>query len=859
LILAFTVSVGNAQIVNIPDANFKARLLQASPTQSIAYNAALAPIKIDTNNNGEIEVSEALLVWKLNIPGALNHISDLTGISSFMNLRILLCPNNYLTNLDLGTLLDLEYLDCFNNHLVSLNIAGLTHLQDLKCNDNQINYLDISSLSSLINLDCAVNLLTQLDLTDSVNLQTLAFGQNAVQAIDLNLLTQLTYLDCSYNQLTTLDVTDLTLLETLYFPYNQISSIDLSNSLNLIYFSCDGNLIDTLDLTGLVHLQALQCGSNQLTTLNLNGINDLVTFYCSENQISTLDVSNLTQLQYLGISNTPISSIDLTNLVELIGLDSENTQLTTIDVSHSPYFLSLYANNNNLLETLFIKTGDSTNQFIDLYFDGNPNLQYICADESRLSQVQDKITEYGYTTCYANSYCSFNPGGTFYTIQGNNRYDENNNGCDASDINYSNLKLSFSDGTNTGSLISDGTGAYHYDVQSGTQTITPTLENPTYYAVSPTTATVTFPTTTSPFIQDFCVTANGVHNDLEVTVLPFGGARPGFDATYKIIYKNKGTSTQSGIVSLDFYDPIMDFVSSNPSFSSQATNTLNWDFSNLLPFETREIQVVFNLNSPLETPAVNAGNGIMYTATIVGLTDETPNDNTSVLNQVVVNSFDPNDKTCTEGTFLPTYKIGNYVNYIIHFENNGTAPAENIVVKDMIDTTKYDINSLVPLNGSAPFSTRITETNKVEFIFQNINLPFDNANNDGYVAFKIKTKSTLIDGDTFSNSASIYFDYNAPVVTAPYTTLVFNPLATADFDFNSAFSLSPVPTRNVLTITYKQTVVISSINIYNTLGQVVQVITNPNETIDVSGLKTGSYFIKIISDKGTASSKFIKQ
>jgi len=177
----------------------------------------------------------------------------------------------------------------------------------------------------------------------------------------------------------------------------------------------------------------------------------------------------------------------------------------------------------------------------------------------------------------------------------------------------------------------------------------------------------------------------------------------------------------------------------------------------------------------------------------------------------------------------------------------------------MIDTTKYDINSLVPLNGSAPFSTRITETNKVEFIFQNINLPFDDANNDGYVAFKIKTKSTLIDGDTFSNSASIYFDYNAPVVTAPYTTLVFNPLATADFDFNSAFSLSPVPTRNVLTITYKQTVVISSINIYNTLGQVVQVITNPNETIDVSGLKTGSYFIKIISDKGTASSKFIKQ
>ena len=50
----------------------------------------------------------------------------------------------------------------------------------------------------------------------------------------------------------------------------------------------------------------------------------------------------------------------------------------------------------------------------------------------------------------------------------------------------------------------------------------------------------------------------------------------------------------------------------------------------------------------------------------------------------------------------------------------------------------------------------------------------------------------------------------------------------------------------------------SSISIYNMLGQLVQVNTNPNEAIDVSGLKTGSYFIRIVSDKGTASGKFLK-
>jgi hypothetical protein len=50
-----------AQIVTIPDANFKAKLLEASPTNVIAYNNG-GYIKIDVNNDGEIQQSEALNV-----------------------------------------------------------------------------------------------------------------------------------------------------------------------------------------------------------------------------------------------------------------------------------------------------------------------------------------------------------------------------------------------------------------------------------------------------------------------------------------------------------------------------------------------------------------------------------------------------------------------------------------------------------------------------------------------------------------------------------------------------------------------------------------------------------------------------
>jgi hypothetical protein len=84
----------------------------------------------------------------------------------------------------------------------------------------------------------------------------------------------------------------------------------------------------------------------------------------------------------------------------------------------------------------------------------------------------------------------------------------------------------------------------------------------------------------------------------------------------------------------------MDFSSSSVTVNSQSTGLLNWNFSNLNPFETREITVTFALNTPTQTPPLNGGAVLNYTTQINGATDETPLDNTFTLNQTVVNSFD---------------------------------------------------------------------------------------------------------------------------------------------------------------------------------------------------------------------------
>jgi Secretion system C-terminal sorting domain len=725
-----------AQIINFPDANFKAKLLAANPNNSTATNTSFQPCKIDLNNNLEIELSEVLLINELQIE--FSNIASLVGIENFSNLKKLYAANNNITTVQ--------------------PLNTITGLKVLHFNLNQVTTLTgISNLINLTELNCGQNLLTNLN-----------------------------------------GIATLTNLQTFYCGNSNLYSIaELNNLTNLTGISVSGNYLNSFDqISNLVNLNYLDCRSNPFVNLNLS------------------------QFQNLGVVELP-----------------------------------------NTIINLFIKNGANETLSGLQYCE---NLKYICADQSQISIIQYQLNQFVYpgANCQVNSYCTFSPGGNFYTIQGNTKYDGNLNGCNSLDPNIPYTKINTSNGTLSGTFISDSSGNFTIPVSSGTHTITPVLENPSYFTISPANSTIAFPAAASPAIRNFCVTANGTHNDTEVVLVPYQRARPGFDSFYKLVFKNKGNFIQSGTVNLVYNDAVSDFVTSIPATNSQTVNNLSWNFSNLNPLESREIVFSLHLNSPMASPPVNSGFVLNFNATIASLTpnDEIPTDNTFLLNQVVVNSFDPNDKMCLEGISIPSSKVGDYVHYMIRFQNDGTASAQNIVVKDIIDSSKFDIATLIPETASHAYYTRINNTNTVEFIFQNINLPFATGTNQGYVAFKIKTKPTLVLGNTFSNSANIYFDYNFPIVTNTTTTSIV-ALFNQDFEFSNYFSVSPNPAQDFLNINSKEGIEISSLSIFNVLGQVVQVVPNAKDmkTINVSQLKTGNYFIKINSDKGTTSTKFIKQ
>lgn len=240
-----------SQIITFPDLNFKTRLLQSTantgPVYFIASGSNGQNIAIDSNNNSEIEISEAQAVYRLTVQYAA--ITDLSGIEYFSNLIDLNCADNLLTSLD---------------------VSALSNLENFRCDRNDISYLNITGLT---------------------NLRTFWYGGNNLPSIDANNNPNIVHLGCDGNNITSLDVSGLPYLSFLVCGYNNINTLDLSNQNNLIHLSCPFNLLTELDISKMINYGSMQCNNNPLININMkNG--------------HLFDYQNLTQYN-MNFSNCP--------------------------------------------------------------------------------------------------------------------------------------------------------------------------------------------------------------------------------------------------------------------------------------------------------------------------------------------------------------------------------------------------------------------------------------------------------------------------------------------------------------------------------------------------------------------------
>lgn len=351
-------------------------------------------------------------------------------------------------------------------------------------------------------------------------------------------------------------------------------------------------------------------------------------------------------------------------------------------------------------------------------------------------------------------------------------------------------------------------------------------------------------------VYSYPITIVQSYNDVAVTIIPLGQPRAGFLYQNKVVYRNFGNQTIAAGTLTFAKDDNLIITGNTQSGTTPSANGFSYNFTNLLPFEVRSMTVSMQV-PPI--PAVSLGQFLTNNATIIPLAgDVVPENNSNIVSEIVIGSYDPNDKMESHGDKIltSTFATTDYLYYTIRFENTGTASAINVRIADILDS-KLDETSIKMVDASHDYILDRLDAN-LTWRFDNIQLPPSVENTSigkGYVTFKVKPKAGYATGDIIANTAGIYFDFNPVIITNTFLTEFIDLLAVNEFE-NNDFIFYPNPVNDILNVMSKNsTNTIDEINVYDVLGKKVlykkSTSSVQNESLDFSQLTNGIYFVEV--------------
>ncbi|WP_299675499.1 T9SS type A sorting domain-containing protein [uncultured Tenacibaculum sp.] len=370
-------NISSEDVVYIPDTNFKECLL--------------ANTAINTNNDDEIQVSEAL-AFTGEISCNNSDVSDATGLEAFVNVWS---------------------INMSGNNLTILNVSAHKSLQYLYCESNSIEYLFLDNNLDLVGLFCDFNRLTHLDLSKNVKLNTIFCTNNELESLNIkngnNDYNSDGYHFTDNPNLTCIQVDDkvgadnaefwfkdatatysedcgVSSSDIVYIPDTNFKSVLLADSNinangddeiqvsealgyngtikcsskeivdltgieafeNITELDCKFNDIETINLSKNTKLEILDCSQNELRNIDVRNNTLLERLTVGDNEISILDVSNNSRLTWLSCGSSKLTSLDVSNNLELRTLLCLGNELTTLDVSKNLELEGLYCGINKL-------------------------------------------------------------------------------------------------------------------------------------------------------------------------------------------------------------------------------------------------------------------------------------------------------------------------------------------------------------------------------------------------------------------------------------------------------------------------------------------------------------------------------
>ncbi|WP_282031862.1 T9SS type A sorting domain-containing protein [Winogradskyella eximia] len=350
--------------------------------------------------------------------------------------------------------------------------------------------------------------------------------------------------------------------------------------------------------------------------------------------------------------------------------------------------------------------------------------------------------------------------------------------------------------------------------------------------------------------------------DISVFLMNQQSPRPGFYHTNYLVIQNLGLIPVSGTVDYTLDDNLS---INSISTSSNYTTTLNangfsLNFVDLAPQHHIYISIF------LQTSASTAlGETVTNTAIYTTSTNDIVSDNNeSSISEVVIGSYDPNDKMESHGPQIlydDFVTSDEYLYYTIRFQNVGTAEAVFVRIEDELDA-QLDESTFQMLRSSHDYV--VTRTgNSLEWYFEDINLPAeqdDAEGSNGFVYFKIKPNAGYAIGDIIENTASIYFDFNTPIITNTFQTEFAETLSVENFEAVN-FTIYPNPAKDEVTIQLANSnFETGKVNLYNIQGKVILkdiYIQEHASSIDISSLETGLYFVEMTVGNTSTVQKLI--
>jgi uncharacterized repeat protein (TIGR01451 family) len=665
-------------------------------------------------------------------------------------------------------------------------------------------------------------------------------------------LSSATIVNCSNSSIHALTgITYFPNLNELWCDNNQLSVLpQIPSSLDL--FSCRGNQLTSLPPLP-PHLRDLSCQDNQLTILphlpeTIRGID------CYNNQLTSIpnfpDSLTIIWCNNNQLTNLPRIPSKLNTLFcynnQLTDVPALPQTILYLNVSNNPNLSCLPAIQKSVLEYFYIAGTNIRclpNRFSANTFDVRPDTMSLCEPTSG---------------------CDF-----YYNISGN-VHQFTGNDC---------LEDSIHPGTSLGNIKvilkrQNTVEQQFYTSFSGNYTFK--TDSFATYTIELDTATVPIVTSCPVGYSHILSTTSGdsIHSNEDFAVscgladalIYWIGAdrfRPTFDTRIMVgagersnVIQNLTCDTpRDGIVTVRISGPVQYIAPASGAVipTNVSGNILTYSVANLNLIQPGSLDILVrtDINAPI-------GSEVCVTAIITPTHGEADISNDSLKQCFTIrNSYDPNLKEVFPADLSPN--LSEWLNYTIHFQNTGNDTAYTVVIKDTLsndvlpETFEYLVSShkaVVQIVGR-----------EMTFTFPKINLVDSGTNaplSEGWIQYRVKTKTNLPLTSAIKNTAYIIFDSNPAIAT---NTVVSSARITNSIPFaikDNGFRIYPNPNNGSFQLLLNADAPLSCI-IYDIDGRIVaqRNVSNNRETIVLSSIPSGIYVLVVTNAGYHNTTRFI--